>query len=235
MNRDNHVQSWLRRVLLVVATTALIPFGAVVIGALGPAGVANASTVTGNVNCESPSPHVPGITFEGNVTVTGACTLVGDTVIGNVKVLSGARFLDVGSTIEGNLVADNAHSTENPVDLEGTHIDGNLEVQGSSSNPTGAIYLCDITVAGSVKVQTLNLFMDCGPDTITGNLVAENFPAPVRISSASVQGSIEVTGNTGGVTMNDNQAGGNCQAINNSPAATGSGNTADGINQGCPT
>jgi hypothetical protein len=200
----------------------------------------------GNVTCSGITNS--DTTISGNVTVpSGAsCTLVDTTVDGNVQVQNGGSLLDTDSTIDGNLKTNNADW----VDVRGGSIDGNLQVQGTPGVPdvgdtSTANDLCGAAVSGNVQVQSngagapfdIGGTPDCAaPLSVGGNLQVQNNageltigPAPVGSGPGNiVQGNIQVKNNTGGGSLTDNSAGGNCQLGGDTPGISGGGNTANG-------
>jgi hypothetical protein len=201
---------------------------------------------SGNVTCAGNT--FTGTTIGGNLTVPAGstCTLTDVTVAGNVKV-DGGTLIDTASVIRGNLQTNNAAG----IYVQGGEIDGNVQVQGTTGSPaigndSTANDLCGASVSGNVQVQNngvgapfdIGAAPDCStPLSIGGNLQVQNNAGTVLVGKAlngagnSAKGNIQVKNNTGGGSILDNVAGGNCQLSNNTPAITpASGNTAAGQN-----
>lgn len=214
----------------------------------------------GNANCSNET-LAPGnyqnVNAGPNCTINGS-----DHISGNVTVQAGGGLWDQGAPIHGNLQANNATwlAMYSPGTHDTVTIGGNLQVTGLTGEPPGGVagpgpaqgdpnpynYLCNTVVNGDVQVQGDKASagmdiggQDCGyPLVVGGNLQVQSNAGPVEIgksvydSGNAVHNNIQVTNNTGGVTMTDNNAGGNCQA---SPTVTGSGNTTPaGHTNTCP-
>jgi hypothetical protein len=204
------------------------------------------SAPAGNVTCAGNT--YSNTTISGNVTVPpgSTCTLTDVTVDGNVQVQQGGSLVDTASAIQGNLQASHAAS----VVVQGGTIGGNLQVQQTTGMPdigdaSTANDLCGATVTGNVQVGNngagapfdIGAAPDCAsPLTVGGNLQVNNNAGAVAIGPAgngagnTVQNNIQVNNNTGGGTLTDNSADGNCQLGNDTPGIVGSGNTAAGHN-----
>jgi hypothetical protein len=129
---------------------------------------------------------------------------------------------------------------------------GNRQLQGNLSVPAGASCVLDqgVRVLGGVQLgagATLyakglyvegSLASQCAAlvviedSRIDGSLTLESGGA-VTLRNVSAGGQIQLTGNTGGVTVESNTAGGSLVCADNVPAPTGSGNVAlTGTKQG---
>ena len=199
---------------------------------------------SGNVTCAGDTYNDTSI--GGNVTVPSGstCTLVDAQVDGNVQVRSGGTLIDNASTIHGNLQANGAAGLE----VQGGIISGNFQVNGTTGRPaiadaSTANDLCGAKVGGNVQVQSnsaqspfdIGASPDCtAPLSIGGNLQVQDNAGRVAIGPATngngnvVQGNIQVQNNTGGGSVMDNFAGGNCELGGDAPGISGSGNTAEG-------
>lgn len=122
-----------------------------------------------------------------------------------------------GGTINGNVTAGPG------CDLEGTHVKGNVAVQGN-----GSLTANGATIDGNLQIQN-----DSGANTICGTTVGGNLQVHnnsgttsigVGCPSNSVGGNLEVHNNTGQVTVSNTAVGGNLDCHSDSPAAsTGTG------------
>jgi hypothetical protein len=127
-------------------------------------------------------------------------------------------------------------------------VKGNVELDGTTASPTSgdastANDLCGAAVSGNVRLAQSGAAapFDVGaaPDcptalSVSGNLVVEDNAGEVTIGPAQddngnvVRGNIQVEQNTGGGSLKDNSAGGNCDLGNDSPGIVGNGNSAAG-------
>lgn len=154
--------------------------------------------IDGDVSC----PPDPGpVIIDGNLIVTGDCTLNGTTVIGNVRVSDGGSLTAIGATIDGNIQADGADF----VAVDQTQVNGDIQLEelaGSNSNVSNS------TVGGSIQ--------------LTGNEVA------LLIEDNQVGSDIQAFSNEGSLEIRDNIVDGNLQCQSNDPAPTGGNNQVDG-------
>jgi hypothetical protein len=186
-------------------------------------------------------------TIDGNVTVLpgGTCTLTDVTVRGNV-VVAGGSLVDNDSTIDGSIQTGFATG----VDVLGGTISGNIQLISTLRTPaigdsSTANDLCGATVNGNIEVQSssanapfdIGASPDCAtPLSIGGNLQVQNNAGEVLIGPAgnghgnAVHGNIQVNNNTGGGSLQNNSAGGNCQLQGDKPGIVGSSNIAAGSN-----
>jgi hypothetical protein len=224
--------------------TVIAPANATVIR--GVAFTPGTTAPAGNVTCAGNTYSDATITGNLSVPSGSTCTLADVTVEGNVQVRAGGSLLDAASTIDGNLQVTQAAW----IDVRGGLINGNVQVQQTTGTPDvgdagTANDLCGATVRGNVQVSgngagapfDIGAVPDCAaPLTIAGNLQVDNNAGPVAIGPGgngqgnTAQGNIQVSGNTGGGSLQDNQAGGNCLLGPDTPGLIGAGNTAAGHN-----
>lgn len=147
-------------------------------------------------------PPDPGaVTIDGNVLVTGPCTLDGTTVKGNVHLYSGGSLVAHNASIDGNIQAENADY----VDVTDTHVGGSIQLDN---------------LVGDASVVERN--------TIIGNIQLVSNRSALDIRDNFVGADIQAFSNTGGVTIAENTVDGNLQCKSNEPAPTGGGNDVAG-------
>jgi hypothetical protein len=193
-----------------------------------------------------------GATFD-NVVVpeNGACTLVGSTVRGNVKVLTNAYFEANATRVIGNVEGDRALTI---FVHEGSQVGGNVQgdktaqvflfdsdVAGNaeakeSIEDFGAAQVCGMSIGGNVEVQKMGtdvlvgdpLALDCAGNTVEGNIkVEENFTdVELTIRGNTVRGNLEVFKNEGpsDKAVQSNTGGEKLTCKENSPPFVGSPN-----------
>jgi hypothetical protein len=150
----------------------------------------------------------------------GACTLVGSTVKGDVKVLANAYFEANATSIQGNVKGDQAltiylhdgstvgksvkaNKTAQVFLYDGS-VHGSVQVQ--SYTGSGQVQVCGMTVDGNVKVQKTgtdilvgDVAAACGGNTIDGNVDVTNNVTDVElvVSDNTINGKLTVSKNTG--------------------------------------
>lgn len=171
--------------------------------------------------------HV-GETFTGDVVVPSGqrCTLRGSTVNGNLTASAGSFLLVTGSTVTGNVVADGAAVQTNgaagPVRIGGNvSITHAKEFQTSPTSFAVQVVLCATDIGGSLVVEGAS---GRGPIGVGGPFCTGAIGGPNHIGgtflldqNAPVGGPIDVSGNTVGSAL---------ACFANTPAPSGSGNTA---------
>ena len=204
----------------------------------------NGGTITGNVTVAPAGTFsATGGTVGGSVSSTGGpVSLQGTKVLGNVTSSGGGLAIGPGSALSGNVTASGAR----PVCIGGTStqrrvtVQGNVSVQGLSTSTTQNTF-CGLSLNGNFTYQSnaepaeIAGASPCpGSVTMHGNLVVQSNKAAVTIGGSgygnAVTGNITVSSNTGGGSVVSNSAGGNCSLSGDSPAITGSVNTANGHN-----
>ena len=148
------------------------------------------------------------IVDENLIVPEGAiCTLQGARIDGNIFIQRGATLTATGIDVEGNIQAEEALS----VNVTGqSTVGGNVQIkQGGSASIT------DTTVDGDVQL--------------------ESNEGAIAATRTVIGGNLQVNQNTGNVTLTDNQIQQNMQCQANSPAPTGSGNTAGDKEDQCAT
>jgi hypothetical protein len=164
------------------------------------------------------TPPAPGVAWRcGNVSLGTArtgeiqvppgevCVLQGTRVEGNIQLGAGSVLDARDVTVIGNLQGDRAAS----VLLAGaSSLGGSLQLKGG----------------GSATVIAAR---------IAGDLQWDDQRGPLLAVGNQVGGNVQVVGNRGGVTLQDNRAGGNLQCKENDPAPRGSRNVAAAIEDQC--
>lgn len=214
--------------------------------------IPKAASAQEDANCSGPL--APG-TYHNVNALAGCQTGSGVLITGNLTVVQGGTLFDNGSTINGNLQAQQALwitiqgiSAGNPGEILGS-----IQVGGTTGAPPGANNeLCNLHVGGDVQVHNNSASSPfviggpaqpdggCGggPLVVSGNLTVFNnagtiYMDPSGTGSANmISGNIQVHNNTGGGSLLDNHADGDCQLYNDRPPFLVGGNTA-GKNNGC--
>jgi hypothetical protein len=211
-------------------------------------------TYNGNYTVQSGSSlWLAGGTINGNVTVlgNGQFAATGGTVNGNVQSSGGPLALS-GTTVTGNVQQQNGGLSLGPATLvkgnaqdigggpfcsrgtSGTQgqvqVKGNVTIQSLTSAIASSV--CSTTVGNNLQWQqnaSPGLIGSCGGNTILGNLLVQNNSGSVTIGAAgsgnNTSGNVNVSGNTGGGTINGNTTSGNCQLTGDKPGIVGSANT----------
>ena len=168
--------------------------------------------------------------FAGTLTVTTGQDCVfssGATVEGNIHVTGGTLELS-GATVKGQVQVQGGGTVSI---LPSTLIEGNLQLQNL---PAGSpqIEVCGATIDGNLQYQNdgvavaIGAAPACAGNTIEGNLQVSGNSAAVEISANTVAGNLQVQNNTGPSTVvSGNVVGKNLQCENNA-AISGGGNSA---------
>ena len=164
------------------------------------------------------------------------CTLDETSVKGSVKVEPGGALKTLSARISGNIQADEAEWVEIG---EGTSVDGNVQLVGTSGVPAVDIpnSVCGTYIKGDLQVKDSEtpFALGCASgNQVDGNLQVQGSDVPagfsgdaLSITNNSVNADIQVDDNTsesGGIDISDNQTKQNLQCSGNSPAPAGSGN-----------
>jgi hypothetical protein len=180
-------------------------------------------------------PPIPpsGGTVNGNLTVTGACTLDNVKVGGNVRVDGAGASLSLsGGKVDGNITADDCLK----VFLEnGAAVGGNVHIQSCTEqsgyagesgvvlingnfrcvdDPSGCVAKAG-EVGGNVSLTGDGGAFILDNVSIGGNLKADdNTAPPILVINNSVGGNVEARGNTGTPIVVQNRINGNltCQS-----------------------
>jgi hypothetical protein len=168
-------------------------------------------TINGSFACDG---TFTGLTVNGNVTVGNGdtCTLSGGTVYGPVQVGAGGGFAGSGGlTIYGGVQAANALW----VTLDHVNVPSSVAFTGLTGTPPGADQssICHSTIGGGI------LLMGNAAEISVGD-------APPCSGGNTVIGGIQAQNNTALVRISDNSITGPLLCLGNTPAPTGSGNTA---------
>lgn len=174
----------------------------------------------------------PGGTVDGNLTVTGACTLDDVKVGGNVRVdRAGASLSVSGGKVDGNISADHCFKVflENGAAVAGNvHIQSCTEQSGYAGesgvvridgnfrcvdDPSGCVAKAG-EVGGNVSLTGAGgaFIVD---NSIDGHVKADdNTAPPILVINNMVGGNVEALGNTGTPIVVQNRIGGNlkCQS-----------------------
>lgn len=91
------------------------------------------SAAAEDINC----PPDPGaVTIDGNVLVSGPCTLDGTTVKGNVHLYSGGSLIARNASIGGNI---QAFGNTGGVEITNNTVDGNLQCESNDPAPASGL------------------------------------------------------------------------------------------------
>lgn len=120
--------------------------------------------------------------------------------------------------VDGNVIVPSGASCT----LSGTEVEGNVKVGSNATlSVNNAVIDGDIQSEGHRLVAVSNT-------SVEGNIQLEQGGA-ITLSGNRVDGDIQLFGNRSGAkVLNNNRVEGNIQCKSNSPAPTGTGNTADG-------
>jgi hypothetical protein len=174
-------------------------------------------------------------TFVGNLTVSAGqtCIFTSGGVTGDVQETGGdVEFSN--STVTGNVqqgggtlllasttVTENVQITGAPTfSLESATINGNLEIQRSTSAPPSQRPPCAVHHGGHGS-QVCNT-------TVRGDLQSQSNANPVDIVGSSIGGSLQVQSNSAAADMESNGVTGDIEVSDNSADTFVSGNTANG-------
>lgn len=174
------------------------PYKASLITLICLSGLGAASTAwAGDYPCP---PNRGAVTIDGNIVVTGTCTLNGTVVKGNVHMNRGTLRV-LGAQIEGSIQVAGGSS----VKVQNTQVNGNIQLE----NLAGAGSLvAGNRVGGSIQMKQNRKYLD-----VRGN---------------RVNADVQAFTNTGGVQILNNVIGGNLQCKSNVPAPTGGNNRVSG-------
>jgi cytoskeletal protein CcmA (bactofilin family) len=157
-------------------------------------GALPAPALAGDVPCP---PNRGAATIDGNVVISGACTLEGTTVKGNVLLYAGGTLIARNARIEGSLQADRAVF----VDVTDSWVNGDVQLDGLSGDLS--------RIAGT---------------EVGGSIQLKDNRSPVEVLGNDVRADVQAFGNTGGVLIADNGVDGNLQCKSNAPAPVGGNN-----------
>lgn len=214
----------MKRILLVSALAG----AAALVGLVVPTS-ATAATTTCNTTLTG--------TVVGSVTVPsgGVCQLVDVTVIGTVTVNNNGQLFEDNAAIHGNLIIKggsiNAYDTDS--------VSGNATLTfthyPSSPIPAPSNYFCGQTVGGNLKIVNstadVAVVNGCQNDSATavgGNVQFSKNSGRVDADSLLSNGTLYVSGNTGGGSVADSTfAGYSCSS--NSPKYVFTNDTFGGV------
>jgi hypothetical protein len=125
--------------------------------------------------------------IKGELTVPpeAACTLIKDTVEGNLSIGEGARLFAGGTDIKGNLSSNSAKS----MSLVASEVDGNVSIDATSGTE-GAFGACGTVESVCLLGTTLK------PDRFLGNVsITNTSPGGAVIANSLVAQNLTCTGN----------------------------------------
>ena len=200
-------------------------------GSMGPGIVSGTLTVAGG-NCVL----VPGTIVTGSIKLSsGSLTMTGATVRGSITQ-TGGTLVAQNSTIEGSVkVTGVASGSRN--DICGGSIGGSVTVKGVGGDPSGWFRLLGTGAVAPVTPCTapFSALKVKGSVSFTDNNIY------VRVSRATVGGSVKLSGNTSNVydlpnpnsgDVSFNTIGGSLKCDGNNPDPSGSGNVVSGSKKG---
>jgi hypothetical protein len=175
------------------------------------------------------------------------CTLIGGTTISqDVTVGQGAMFTCDGTSIGHDLRVSQAAG----IGLQGCRVGHDARLTGLTGDGPGggATYLCDSSIGHDLSVQDGAVHAAeveiGGPPNCDGGPLANTIGhdltvwhnAEVEVTDNQVGHDLTVQGNHApGSNVSANTVGHDASCRDNTPPVTGSGNTAAGKNNGCPT
>lgn len=145
-------------------------------------------------------PNRGAVTIDGNIVVTGTCTLNGTVVKGNVHMNRGTLRV-LGAKIDGSIQVAGGSS----VTVRNSQVNGNIQLENLAG--AGSLVL-DNKVGGSVQMKQNRKYLDVRRNTVDAD--------------------VQAFSNTGGVNIQRNVIGGNLQCKSNVPAPTGGYNQVSG-------
>ncbi len=170
----------------------------IALAALAAGVLASSQAAADDVHCP---PGLGAVSIDGNVLVTGPCTLDGTRVDGNVHIYSGGSLRARDAVIGGNVQAERAFE----VDIADSHVGGSVQLD---------------ELVGDFSVVATTV--------VTGNIQLKSNRSQLQIDGNRVGADIQAFSNSGGVDIFGNVVDGNLQCKSNDPAATGSNNTVRG-------
>jgi hypothetical protein len=184
-----------------------------------PAAVGASDTSTATTYCTGPTE--PGTIIVGNLQAGPGCFLQLATVEGNVTVLQGGSLDTFSSEIDGNVTSRNA--TRVAISLF-TDVHGNVVIEGS----TESAGLGRANIDGNVVLVGNAGLIGMSLVGVGGNLqVAHNsFSFPGFFSEISVGRNVDISNNTGQISIADAAITGNLICYNNQPPVIAFANTA---------
>jgi hypothetical protein len=149
--------------------------------------------------------------------------VLGAVTVDDLRVPSGATCTLRGTQVEGTLqVESRATLTATSV-----RVDGNVQGEGSAM-----VTVTDSRIGGSVQL-TQGGGATVLRNRVGGDVQYDAMTRPLRTDGNVVGGNVQIVGNVGGVTVHGNRIDGALQCKENSPAPTGSGNTASSLEGQC--
>ncbi|HXS80065.1 MAG TPA: GlyGly-CTERM sorting domain-containing protein [Gammaproteobacteria bacterium] len=142
---------------------------------------------------------------DGSLLVVGNCTLAGTEVRGDVTLYSGGSLTAREARIRGDLEGSRA----NFVDLEGSRIDGAVQLEGFVGDVSR---IEETEIHGDVELMSNDSALEILNSDFSGDLVASSNLGGLQISGNFVEHDLRCTGN--------------------SPEPTGVGNRVDGETEG---
>jgi hypothetical protein len=231
-------------------------FLAVSAGAFAPAGALPQTTGTRCPDPQTGASPSEGTTIGGPVLVSdkgAGCFLNGVTVNGDVVVSNGA-FVDVefsrvngtvivrgpgSAAVIGNSTVTGAVRAQGNdfVDLFRARVGGDVDEAGAKF---GTSFVCDSTIGGTLRdLQTTDSAFpatigdpgngfDCGPNTVSGDLLVIGGKEAVTLGANNVRGNLTVNGNrtASPIVLAANTVAKRLSCSANTPAPAGGGNTA---------
>lgn len=184
-----------------------------------PAAVGASGASTATTYCTGTT--VPGTVIVGNVQAGPGCFLQLATVEGNVTVLQGGSLDTFSSAIDGNVTSKNA--TRVDISLF-TDVHGNVVIEGSSESAGLGRANIDgnVVLVGNAGLIGMSLVGVGGNLQVTNNSLS--FPG--FFSEISVSRNVDITNNTGQISIADAAITKNLICYNNRPPVIAFANTA---------
>jgi hypothetical protein len=142
---------------------------------------------------------------DGSLLIVGSCTLAGTEVRGDVTLFAGGSLTTREARIRGDLEGSRA----NFVDLEGSRIDGAVQL--------------DEFVGDLSRIEDTE---------IHGNVELTDNQSELEILNSNFSGDLVASSNTGGLEISGNFVEKDLRCTANAPAPTGVGNRVDGEIEG---
>jgi hypothetical protein len=168
--------------------------------------------------------------FDNIVVPAGVNCSINDSIIkGSLRILPGAGIVDVRTTeIGGNVQGDSFNS----FDLHASIVQGSVQLKQHQTN----VQVCNTRVAGDLRVEEgrggrieIGNPPSCAANQIGGSVRIEKNTITTQswVSANRVASDLRVLDNRGPISIIANQVGETLLCLNNAPAPTGSGNTAN--------
>lgn len=136
-------------------------------------------------------------TVKGNIVIAAPCRLIGTEVKGNVRLFEGGSLIAIAADIDGNVKAQSADF----IDVRNTEIDGHLQLNGMVGDIS---HIQDSRIDGNVALKDSRSRFDLRRNYIEDYLQIVDNSAAVLIDNNIIDGNLQLTGTTGGVSLVQN-------------------------------